>query len=319
MSEASWPLPSRSVEGDRDGAVAGLEYALFRAAVGLGSRLPDAPRELLARALAAVAKRLGRGRTEAARAFVTQALGTDIDPRRREELVESAWRHLIALALEDARFNDVVLGPDLPSHFQVELCDDARKVLELGTGGLFVVPHVGMWEALPAIAAHIGFRPTYVVSRPPRNAPLSRFAQRTREARGYRLLHRHGAIAGLSEVVSAGGWVGLMLDQRARGKTLVAPFFGRPAHCERAVPVLVRRLRKPVAFGACYRTEKPFHYRAVVSRILWPEELSGLAPERIAAEINREMERMILVAPDQYLWLHDRYRKAPVEDAAAEP
>jgi lauroyl/myristoyl acyltransferase len=64
-------------------------------------------------------------------------------------------------------------------------------------------------------------------------------------------------------------------------------------------------------FGATYRTERPFHYRTVVDKVLWPEELSRLRPEEIASAINREMERQILVAPEQYFWLHDRYRKAP--------
>jgi Kdo2-lipid IVA lauroyltransferase/acyltransferase len=315
----AWPLEPQAVEGDRDSLLASLEYLLYRGAVGLGSRLPGPLKAALVRGIATTAKAVDRRRTEAARAYVAQALGPALDERRREELVDAAWRHLIELALEDARFNDRVLGPDLPSHFEVELCDDAKKVVEQRTGGFIVVPHVGMWEAMPAIAVRIGFEPTYVVSRPPRNRPLSRFAQRTREARGYRLIPRRGAIDGVTEVVSAGCYVGLMLDQRARGKTVVAPFFGRPAHCERSVPVLVRRLRKPVVFAACYRAAAPYRYRAVVPRVLWPEELSRLSPERIVAEINREMERMILVAPDQYLWLHDRYRKAPAEPPGAQP
>jgi KDO2-lipid IV(A) lauroyltransferase len=165
---------------------------------------------------------------------------------------------------------------------------------------------------MPAIGARIGIAPTYAISRPPRNRPLSRFAQRVREARGYRLIPRQGAIEHLLAVVRGGGWVGLMLDQRAHGKdnTIVAPFFGRPARCERSIPVLARRIKKPIVFGATYRTARPFHYRTVVDRVLWPEQLSELAPEAIAAAINAEMERHILIAPEQYFWLHDRYRPA---------
>ena len=59
----------------------------------------------------------------------------------------------------------------------------------------------------------------------------------------------------------------------------------------------------------------------MIDRVLWPEELSRLGPEAIASAINREMERQILVAPEQYFWLHDRYRKAPPLEAsgAADP
>lgn len=310
MAERAWPVERQAVEGDRNGWRAWVEYALFRGAVGACSRLPHAGRRALSSIVGRIARAADRKRTRAAAAFVAQAL-PDATESERDALVLAAWRHLIELTLEDARFNERVLGPRMREHFQVELCDDARKLLERGGGGLAVVPHVGMWEAMPAIGAELGFSPAYVVSRPPKNGPLSRFAQRTREARGYRLLPRHGAIDGLTQVVQAGGYVGLMLDQRARGKTTLAPFFGRLAHCERSIPVLARRLKKPLFFAACYRTARPFHYRAVVSRVLWPEDLARLSPDEIVIEINREMERMILAAPEQYFWLHDRYRNAP--------
>lgn len=311
MAELDWPVAPQEVLGDRDGAMAHVEYALYRGAVGLASHLPSFAQRAFVDVLARTAKTFDARHTDAARGFVRQALGAQLDAAGIERTVLAAWKHLIGLTLEDARFNERVLGPDLRSHFDVELSADARRALESKTGGLFIVPHVGMWEAMPAIGAAIGFTPAYVVSRPPRNRPLSRFAQATREARGYRLIHRHGAIEGLMEVVEKGGWVGLMLDQRARGKTIVAPFFGRAAHCERSIPILVRRLKKPVVFGATYRTERPFHYRTVIERVLWPEELSKLSPEAIATAINREMERQITTAPEQYFWLHDRYRKAP--------
>ncbi|MFM7280995.1 MAG: hypothetical protein ACKO32_04355, partial [Planctomycetia bacterium] len=44
-----------------------------------------------------------------------------------------------------------------------------------------------------------------------------------------------------------------------------------------------------------------------------PEELTGASPEAVAARINAELERLILACPDQYFWLHDRYRGAPRE------
>jgi KDO2-lipid IV(A) lauroyltransferase len=71
---------------------------------------------------------------------------------------------------------------------------------------------------------------------------------------------------------------------------------------------LVKRLGRPVIFGACYRTDRPFHYRLIVDEVLWPDDLKALDNEAIAEAISKGMERMILRAPEQYLWLHDRYR-----------
>lgn len=306
---SAWPVPPRLVRGDRDGPIAWLEYLSFRGVVGGLSRLPGGARALVAAGLSRLIARLDRRRTAIAREYLAQALGAKLDDAARERIVGAAWAHLVLLVLEDAAFNRTVLGGAFADHFEVDLGAEARAALESGSGGFFVTPHVGMWEALPAIAAHVGFRPAYVVSRPPRNRPLSRHAQTVRERRGYRLLPRKGAVVDLQAVVAAGGWVGLMLDQRPFRRTVVAPLFGRMAHCERAISVLARRWAKPIVFGACYRTERPLHYRAVIDAVIWPSDLAGLDAAAIAAAINRGMERLILRAPEQYLWFHDRYRR----------
>jgi KDO2-lipid IV(A) lauroyltransferase len=306
-----WPIPWEEVSGKRGGALAWVEYLLLRGAVGAFSHLPRIGRDALAHGLALLTRRFARERSQIARAFITQAMGPGIAPARREELVLAAWQHLFTLTLEDARFNSVVRGPRMLDHFEVEMCEPVRALLAERRGGICITPHVGHWEALPAIGNRLGFAPVYVVSRPPQNRPLSRWAQRMREERGYRLIHRHGAVQSITRIVGARGYVGLMLDQRAHGKTVLAPFFGRLARCERSVAVLLRRLRVPVFSGACYRTSEPFRYRVVFPRLFEPSEFEHASPEEIATLVNQELERLILAHPEQYFWLHERYRKAP--------
>src|SRR5687767_9849237 len=58
VSDASWFLPREPVEGDREGWFAAVEYALFRGAVGFGSRLSRPLKAALVRMLASAAKSL---------------------------------------------------------------------------------------------------------------------------------------------------------------------------------------------------------------------------------------------------------------------
>ncbi len=310
-----WPIPHRLVLGDRDTARARAEYWLYRGAAALASRLPGFARRGVAIGLAHALRRFEHRHTEAGRRFVAQGMG-HLSAPHQDALVLAAWRHLIEVAFEDAAFNRRVLGPAIHQHFETTISPDVLRVLESKRGGFFVVPHVGMWEAMPALGAALGFRPAYVVSSPPRNRPLSAYAQLVREARGYRLIPRRGAVQDLAKVIRAGGWVGLMLDQRVRGRkrSVVAPFFGRPARCERSIPVLIRRLACPVVFGACYRTDRPFYYRAVIDRVLEPEAFTAADDAAVATAVNIEIERLIRLAPDQYLWLHDRFLGAPEAD-----
>jgi KDO2-lipid IV(A) lauroyltransferase len=111
-------------------------------------------------------------------------------------------------------------------------------------------------------------------------------------------------------VVAGGGMLGLMLDQRARKRPVMAPFFGRAARCDRSAAVLLKRLRAPIVFAACYRTGTPWRWRLEVPTVLWPKDLEGQTVEAITARVNGELEKLILAAPEQYFWLHDRYRGA---------
>jgi Kdo2-lipid IVA lauroyltransferase/acyltransferase len=319
--EIEWPVAWEPVEGDRNGAGQHLATLLLRALTGGVARLPWGAQQTVVEGMARLVRSVDRRHSNAGRRFIDIAMGPDLPRERREELLLAAYRHLLTLTLEMSRFDAVVPREHLLEHVQTEVSEDARRMLAEGRGGLMLTPHVGAWELCPALCVALGERPFYVVSRPPRNRPLSRLAQREREARGFRLLHRHGAAASIPRVVGAGGYVGLMVDQRARLKTIVAPFFGTPAHCERAVAIFARRLGVPVGFMACYRTERRWHYRAEFTRVLWPADLARLSLEQVTTRINGELERMILAAPEQYFWIHDRYRGAPAAapGAGAEP
>jgi Kdo2-lipid IVA lauroyltransferase/acyltransferase len=313
----SWPVEWEPVEGDRDGPIARLETLCLRAVLPSIARLPWGAQRAVVRSFARLAKTVDRRHTHEARVFIEAAFGTGIQRARREQLVLDAYETLILNAVEGADFDRVVPAERRKQHFSAQATGDLRRVLDEGTGALMLTAHIGAWEYLPMVMADLGFRPIYAVSRPPRNRPLSHYIQRVRESRGFRLLARHGAAATIPKVIAAGGYVGLLVDQRARRKTIVAPFFGRPAHCERAVAIFARRLGVPVVFMACYRTHERWQYHVEFPCVLWPDELARRSPEEITARINVELERMIRAHPEQYFWLHDRYRAAPTDEEEA--
>lgn len=318
LEERPWPLPWEAVEGDRDGLGAHLEHLAARAAIGGLARLPRGLQVPIVRLLARVARRVDRRHANAARRFLDQALGPELDPERREALVLASYENLFLMTLEMDRIDAVVGLENVLEHCDVQVTPEVERVLAAGTGALILMPHLGVFELLSAVGTRIGFRPGYVVSRPPRNRPLSRFAQVTREAHGVRLLHRHGAAQSVPRAIAGGAYVGLLVDQRAHKKTVLAPFFGRQAHCERGVAVFAKRLGVPLVFAACYRTERPWHYRAEFGPVLWPEDLAGESLVAITTRINAQFERMIRACPEQYFWLHDRYRGAPPSPAEVE-
>ena len=267
-------------------------------------------------AAARIARAADAKRTRVARAFLRQALGPGASESEIDRCVLQAFKHLFHVTIDVEGFDRRVPASEIRDHYTVEFCDAAQAVLAAKRGSILVTPHLGDWEAGSAILPWLGFDPFYVVSRPVKNRPLSKHIQLVRERRGVRLLPRRGGMKDARAVVSSGGMLTLMLDQRAAHKAVLAPFFGRPARCDRSAGVLVKRLGAPVLVGACFRTNRPYHYCACIPTVIEPGELAPLDPVEIATRLNFEMEQLIRRDLGQYFWLHDRYRDT--EPAAAE-
>jgi Kdo2-lipid IVA lauroyltransferase/acyltransferase len=304
------------VLGDRDGPVAWVEYLVSRGLFGALTRLPHGLQEGLLSLLARAARAFDRRRSDSARIFLRQALGCARAEQDLEARVLAAWKHLFRVTLDTHTFALRVDPARVLERFTIEECPGLREALGAGRGGIIACPHLGNWEAGSAMLPAMGFRPLHVVARPPKNRPLSAHLHRARLARGIGVLPRRGGMAEAARLLKAGAWIALLPDQRPRKRWVMAPFFGRPARCERGVTALARRLDVPLVVASCTYEGAPLTFRTRFARVFWPAELAGLSSEESTALLNRELERLILAAPDQYFWLHDRYRGEPAPAVA---
>ena len=312
------PVPWQAVSGERGGALAWLEYVAYRAATGALARMPGRIR--VVGALASLGRRIDRRHAAAARDFIRTAFahaGRPIDEAELTRRVHQAYVHLIECTLTQYRVRQVV-GPGqdraaaLRERTELALGDELRATLERG-GCVVVSAHCGDWEmASQLIGAH-GFEPLYVISKGPKNRYLAEHLQTLRESHGVLLLPRRGAMASAKSVLRAQARLGMLLDQRARTNPLVVPFFGRPARCDRSAAVLLKRLGCPVVFLAAYKTGD-LRWRLEGQSVLRPEDARGASAEELTARVNAELERLIMAAPEQQFWLHDRYRGAPAHE-----
>lgn len=312
-NETPWPVPEQEVEGDREGWLAELEFAGFRLGVGILSRLPRRVLNGVTWCLAHVAKRLDRRHATSARDFIATAFESVGQPQSTAQIerrVTTAYRHLLEVTLTQARLTRR-FGKQpraLVERLDNQMSAEQRAVLSNGRC-IVVSAHVGDWEIASQMIGAAGYTPLYVISKPPRNAPMSRALKVLRQAYNVRLLPRRGAMASAPAVIKGGGRLAMLLDQRARKNPLTVPFFGRPARCDRSAAVLLKRLRCPIVFVAVYRTGD-LQWRLHCDSVMQPEDMQGVSNEAITLRVNQALERLIMAEPDQQFWLHDRYRGA---------
>jgi KDO2-lipid IV(A) lauroyltransferase len=318
LRATEWPIPWQPVWGEDDGLGARLGDWGVRGLLGALAAAPQGVLEGFVRGAAGLGLRFDRRHTDSARVFLRQAMG-ELEGPELERRTRQAWVHFLRLTVDSERFFRRVAFEDTPGHFDVRVSDDVRKVLAQGRGCVLVSGHLGNWEAALSISPWLGFHPLYGVARPPKNRYLAQTIQAVRERRGVRILPRKGAMQSAPAVLAAGGTLGLVVDQRASGRALLAPFFGRPARCDRSPAVLLKRCRVPIVVCVCRMGSEPLRYAVEYGDVLWPEEWAGRDAQAITTRVNQILEREILATPEQYVWIHDRYRDTPETLEDGEP
>jgi KDO2-lipid IV(A) lauroyltransferase len=189
-----------------------------------------------------------------------------------------------------------------------------RDVLAAGKGAIFVTAHLGPWEMFGLLARHWGV-PLSSVYRPIKNPYLDRFMLRYRTAHGQTLVPKYGAAPALLRVLRRGGYIALLADQHAKDEGLWAPFFGRPASTTPAPALLALRTGAPIVTGYARRLPGLYRFEVFCDEPLFVRS-TGDRPADLwnaTVEINRRIEGYVRQVPDQWLWMHRRWRTPPAE------
>jgi Kdo2-lipid IVA lauroyltransferase/acyltransferase len=185
---------------------------------------------------------------------------------------------------------------------------------------IYVTGHVGNWELLGFTLAALGF-PMTALARPLDNPLINDWALDVREARGLQILTKWGATPALHALIDSGGRVGFIADQNAGDDGLFVPFFGRLASAYKSIGLLAMHHRVPVVAGLARRLDGRFRYEVSCVDIIRPEEWDAQDDPLfyITARYTRAMETMVRLVPEQYLWVHRRWKSRPRHEREGKP
>ena len=189
-----------------------------------------------------------------------------------------------------------------------ELFSKAKKIHDESGGCIFVTPHIGNWEVLPRVSSFIGI-PLAIVARPLDNEYLEKLIFSNRVSGSQVIIPKKNALFVLQRTLQKGISIGMLPDQSTM-KGISINFFGRPATTTPVPAILAITYNRPIVVTACCRKEGNYHYEGFVSDPIWPGEYTSEKAEifRITEEITRNMESIIRKYPEQYLWMHNRWK-----------
>jgi KDO2-lipid IV(A) lauroyltransferase len=188
---------------------------------------------------------------------------------------------------------------------------DLEAALTLGRGVVFLTPHLGCFEVIAQAYAQRygqGGQPLTALFRPPRQHWLRSLVLKARSRPG--LAMAPTTLAGVKQMIRAlkmGQSAGLLPDQvPPLGMGLWVPFYGRMAYTMTLSARLAQQTGATIILAWGERLNWGRGYRVHLK----PLTVSlPTAPAQAAEMINREMERLIDMNPQQYLWGYARYKQ----------
>ena len=302
-----------------------IEYVVFRMLACLLAMLSVRQTVRFGEAMArlAASRPLRRfSRYEVARENLQQAFGEDMTPGRIDEVIRGMWVHLFRLVAEVVQ---------LPRMLTIENCREVvvfrnrRPVLEALCSGrrVFILGgHFGNWEVSTATFGLFGF-PMGIVARRLDNPYLHEWFFESRQKSGHRLYDKRGGWNGMVELLEAGGNLGLLCDQDAGRRGVFVDFFGRPASTFKSIALMALEYDALLVVGYGIRLPDDFaaarwvRYEIGCEEVIDPRdfEINRDAVRAITQRYTAALERAVRRAPEQYFWVHRRWKTPPGETA----
>ncbi len=192
-----------------------------------------------------------------------------------------------------------------------------RALLARGKGLLYLTGHLGVWELLPNLHA-LAFpnNPLSIVVRPLDNPPLDRLVNSYRQCLGNRLIPKKNSIREILAALARGETVGILLDQNVcRAEGVFVDFFGKPACTNFGLAALALRTGTPVLPIGLFYDDKSRVYRVHIEPEVPIARTKDKAQDLRAntAAFTQALETMIRKHPDQWLWVHRRWKTRPAD------
>ena len=252
-----------------------------------------------------------------ARDNIRVAFGNSYDDAQIDSIIYRMWVHLFRMGAEmillprKLRLDNVtaaVLFRNKPDVVRA-LCSNRPVILLSG--------HFGNWEMAISIFGLFGFK-MGLVARELDNPYINRWVHRFRKFTGHRSISKNGGGSAMVALLERHGSLAMLGDQDAGSSGLFVDFFGRPASTFKSIALLAMEYKALICVGYARRLENESmpggwpRFELGCEEVVDPLEYNSVdALREITQRYTAALERVVRRAPEQYFWVHRRWKSVP--------
>jgi len=239
----------------------------------------------------------------------------DKSAAERRRILSGCWRNFARVIVEFVFLDRLAAeyDPEHPTEGKVtitpETIDRFGKLRDDGKPAVIFAAHLANYEILAVVAAKYGLE-MILPFRALANVALSGDVLERRRALMGRLVENdRGAAFEIAAGMERGEHLGTLVDQRLR-RGLSVPFFGRPAKTNPMAAKFARQFDCPVHGARTVRYPDGRLHLELTPAIDMPRDGDGLIDVAAAmARINQIVEGWVREHPEQWFWLHNRWKR----------
>ena len=241
---------------------------------------------------------------------LTQAFGGEKSGRELRQIARQVFRNIVQVVFE-VGWSLHLRPKDLNTFFSLKGFAHLRAAFRKGKGALILTGHVGNWELMPVAAAMAGYSAN-VLYRPIDYTPLDRFFVEARARFGLKMIPKDASLLRVFRALKRGETVAMLLDQNVGlHKGVMVDFFGRRACTSYGLAFIALKTDAPVLPFFVVREAKGFtaEIGPEIPFIKTGDDRKDL--EENTRQYNEALETIIRRYPDQWLWVHNRWKTPP--------
>ena len=206
----------------------------------------------------------------------------------------------------------------LKQSFDITSLEQIEAARALGKGIIFYTAHLGMWE-LTCQAVCIVDKQFTVLVRRIDNPKVEQLVDQARSKFGNRTLDKNSAARSMVRLLRDGDSFGLLPDLNTlETEGVFVDFFGVPASTTFMMAKIALRTQAPIIPVFAPWNEQTKKYDVIVDPVV-TAPLTGdeeTDVHALTSAITKVVENRIRQYPDQWLWIHKRWKTRPPGDPA---
>ena len=231
-------------------------------------------------------------------------------PEERRELLKGCFESLGRVLGLFSHFGDPI--ESIMSGVE-PMALERLQAAQKGRGVIFCTAHLGAWELTSFAVAHLGY-PMSVIVRPIDNPKIEEMVDRYRTRTGNRTLDKFSAARSMVKTLRLGEFLGLLFDLNAlENEAIFVNFFGVPASTNFMTAKLALRSDVPIipVFAPWDKTRQKFLLQVNEPIKFESSDDQEADVRELTTRLTQHFEDQIRRYPDQWLWIHKRWKTRP--------